>query len=209
MPGFIDPITGKHVRTDRSLLNALAAGDKRALEALFERFHLVVRCFLARMEGVDDRDLDDLVQATFLELTRAAEGFRGHSEVSTWIFGIAVNVVRHHVRRERRRRAHLSALAKLPSRAPDRPDVVAENRRYLERLEQAIAELPQRLQMAYVLCVVYQIPGRVAARELKIPEGTLSRRVREARQALAAEIGWRDEEIDRMAKSLKDSPAGE
>lgn len=204
MAGFTHPITGKLVRTDRSLLNALAAGDQRALAALFERFHTVVRHFLGRMEGVDDRDLDDLVQNTFVELARAARSYGGRSEVSTWIFGIAVNVVRHHFRRERRRRAYISQLAKLPSRAPHQPDVVAQNREYLERLEEAVSRLPERLQMAYVFCVIYQIPGRTAAQELKIPEGTLSRRVREARQQLATEIGWRSEDIDRMARSLKE-----
>ena len=63
-----------------------------------------MRRFLARMSGTDDRDLDDLVQATFETVPRAARRFGGEAQVRTWLFGVANNVVRHHVRSEVRRK---------------------------------------------------------------------------------------------------------
>src|SRR5262245_36285719 len=86
--------------SDEALVAACATGDAVALEALFDRYCEAVYCFLDRMSGTDERDLEDLVQLVFLEVQRAAASFRGGSKVKTWLFGIAVNVARNHVRSE-------------------------------------------------------------------------------------------------------------
>lgn len=48
--------------------------------------------FWAAFVGRNARDVDDLVQQTFIEVTRAAARFRSDSQVKTWMFGIAANV---------------------------------------------------------------------------------------------------------------------
>jgi RNA polymerase sigma-70 factor (ECF subfamily) len=80
--------------SDAALVAACGAGDTEALGALFDRRQGDVRRFLFRLAGTDARDLDDLVQMTFLEALRASARFRGGSTVKTWLFGIAANIVR-------------------------------------------------------------------------------------------------------------------
>jgi RNA polymerase sigma factor (sigma-70 family) len=87
-----------------------ANGNPEALGELFDRHHLTVYRLVGRLCWSDCRDVDDLVQATFVEVQRAARGFRGGSAVKTWILGIAANVARHHVRSESRQRALLGEL---------------------------------------------------------------------------------------------------
>lgn len=174
--------------SDDALVAACGQGDPIALGELFDRFHPAVYRFLSRLAGVDGRDLDDLVQATFVEVSRGAARFRSGSQVRTWIFGIAANVSRQHVRGESRRKRALRSLAEAPFARGERPDEAAERRELLERLAEAIAGLPHDLRAAFVMCEIEEIAGAEAADALGIREGTLWRRLHEARKALAVAI---------------------
>jgi len=169
--------------SDDALLAACATGDLAALGALFDRFHVAVYRFLARL-AAEPESRDDLVQATFLEVQRSAAKFRARSAVKTWILGVAANLARHHLRSESRRLAHLEKLADSPVVSPERPDEAFERRQFLGRVGAALATLPRDLRIAFVLCDVEEVPGADAARVLGIPEGTLWRRLHEARRAM-------------------------
>jgi RNA polymerase sigma-70 factor, ECF subfamily len=174
--------------SDEALVAACAVGENAALGALFDRYQGAVYRFLARLSGTDERDLDDLVQATFLEVYRASGQFAGRAQVKTWILGIAANVARHHVRSEVRRKAMVSAYAERPQHAAARPDQTAEQRELMARLRAALEELPHDLRVAFVMCDLEEIKGVDAARVLDIREGTLWRRLHEARKALRAAL---------------------
>ena len=174
--------------TDEALVAACGKGDRAALGALFDRHHRCVYRFLARFAGTDDRDLDDLVQATFVEVLRSAARFGGRSAVRTWLLGIAHNVVRHHVRSEVRRRKALEAVAEAPADPGATPDAEAERRQQLARLAKALAELSEPLRVVFVMCDLEQVPGVEAARVLGLRPGTVWRRLHDARKALARQI---------------------
>jgi RNA polymerase sigma-70 factor (ECF subfamily) len=69
-----------------------------------------------------------------------------------------------------------------------RPDDAASQSEILAYLGNAIARLPHDLRVAFVLCDVEGTSGTEAARALSIPEGTLYRRVHEARKRLKADM---------------------
>src|SRR5262245_55323646 len=107
--------------SDEALLAGGALGDPAALGALFDRHHRAVHRFLSRLVG-SPRDVEDLLQATFIEVRRAGGRFDGRSAVLTWLLGVAANLARHHVRGEARRHAMLAAVSVEPERsAPQRP----------------------------------------------------------------------------------------
>jgi RNA polymerase sigma-70 factor (ECF subfamily) len=176
-------------RPDASLLEDFARGDTLALGELFDRHHAAVYRFVARLTSTDRADLDDLVQQTFVEVARRASTFRGASAVRSWLFGIAVNVARHDARsRTRRRRVIGDFGGERPSQVPgvDRPDETAERNELLERLARAIDALPLPLREVFVACEVEDLAGAEVARQLGIPEGTLWRRLHEARKKVRA-----------------------
>ncbi len=185
---FPRPVDERRQLSDEALVAAAAVGDAVALEALFDRYYEVVYCFLDRLAGTDERDLEDLVQLVFLELQRAAGSFQGGSTVKTWLLGIALNVARNHVRGEVRRRTFLSALASLPRPASLRPDEVAEWRQAASRVGAALAALPDALRDAFILCELEGMSGEEAAGVLGVKTGTLWRRLHEARNALRAAL---------------------
>lgn len=172
-----------------ALVRAIAGGDRDALGVLFDRHRRDVFAFLHRLTRASEPELDDLVQTTFLAVPAAARRYRGKSSVRTWLLGIAANVGRTHCRSEARRRRALAHLAVEPAREPARPDEEVTRKEALRRLAVAIEKLPYRIRVAYVLCVVDGTPGREVASVLGIREGTLWRRVHDARRRLRKALG--------------------
>ena len=170
--------------SDEALVASCAKGDHAALSALFRRHSEGLYAFLARFSGVDDGDLDDLVQATFVSVNRSAARFAGASSVRTWIFGMGANLVRKHVRGEMRNRSMRTRFETVPVVEPERPDAAAEHRQALARIDAALAQLPLELREVFVLCVIEGVSGKEAARALGAREGTIWRRLHEARTAL-------------------------
>jgi RNA polymerase sigma-70 factor, ECF subfamily len=172
------------VTDDSQLVLACGRGDGGALGELFDRHSGAVYRFFSRLVGVNTADLDELVSETFLNVHRSAARFRGQAAVRTWITAIAANVGRHHVRSESRRRAFLTALKGYLHGAVVDADRAAERRDLLRKLGASVTALPYDLRVAYVMCDLEEIPGVEAARVLGIPEGTLWRRLHDARRAL-------------------------
>ena len=131
--------------SDEMLVRAIGEGDHAAMAELFDRFQAHVFRFLARMIGHDDPELDDLVQMTFVEAHRASTRFRAQSAVKTWIFGIAANVARHHIRGKRRLRDALARfftsyrpLAVLPDAATEEAQLLLCHQRADDALPLAL-----------------------------------------------------------------------
>jgi RNA polymerase sigma-70 factor, ECF subfamily len=171
--------------SDRALVSALAEGDQVALGALYDRYHRDVYRFIARMVRTDT---DDLVQSTFLEAHRSAPRFRGESAVKTWLFGIATNLVRMHIRGEQRRRHATTTLGTIPpplERSTDDAITDEQRRRWVAA---AVESLTPALKEVYILCVLEELPGKDAAQILGIREASIFRRLSDARDALRKAI---------------------
>jgi RNA polymerase sigma-70 factor (ECF subfamily) len=178
--------TGETEISDAALLAACAVDDSSALGVLFDRHSKAVYRFAARLAGADADDLDDVVQATFVEAYRCAGSYQGTAPVRAWLLGIAANVVRHHVRSEVRRKRTLASLGDAPANDPTRPDDQAAHRELVARAEQAMACLPHPLRVVFVMCVIEEIPGVEVAKVLGLRQGTLWRRLYDARAKLRA-----------------------
>jgi RNA polymerase sigma factor (sigma-70 family) len=172
--------------SDEALLAACAVGEMSALGLLFDRYHAAVHRFLDGLLGSYRRDLDDVVQATFLEVFRASAKFHRKSQVKTWILGVASNVARHHTRHETRRSHWVAAFAEQPESTPERPDEAAERNDNLRQLQAALAKLSHEHRVVLVLCDVEGLKGAEVSEALEIPEGTVWRRLHDARKALRA-----------------------
>lgn len=174
---------------DDVLLSACAKGDNTALGELFHRHGDRVHAILARVGGLDQKDLQDLVQATFLAVQRSARKFDRRSSVGTWIVGIALNVGRRQIRGEVRRRSAMSTIAHTqPSHEDATPDEQASNRQLIERLISGFEQLPSHLRIVFMLCEFEGMRGVDVARALRVPEGTVWRRLHDARLRLRASM---------------------
>jgi RNA polymerase sigma factor (sigma-70 family) len=168
---------------DEALAAACATGDHAAQSLLFERHADAVHRFIARMRGSDAAAIDDLVQATFIAAFRNAGQFRG-AKLQSWLFGIAANVLRTHVRKEVARKRVATALADEPAAPLVRNDSID-----LEKLRDAVAALPRKLREVLVLVDLEGEGGGAVAATLRISEATVWRRLADAREALRDALG--------------------
>jgi RNA polymerase sigma-70 factor, ECF subfamily len=183
------PLPSNDGVSDEALVLASGAGDTTALRELFLRHGVRVSRVLRRIRGVDDGDVEDLVQTTFIEVHRSASRFDGRSSVTSWIVGIALNVSRHHVRGETRRRLLKTAAARMPEGAPVSSPYqqVAESQR-VARLLAAIAALPEPMRVVITLADIEGMKGADVARALGVSEGAIWRRLHDARKQLQARM---------------------
>ncbi|MFP3902595.1 MAG: RNA polymerase sigma factor, partial [Acidimicrobiia bacterium] len=160
---------------DPAVVRAASAGDLDAFEQIVRAYQQQVWRFLRRMLG-DDGLAEDVAQETFLRLFRRLSTFSFQSKLSTWVFQIARNAALDELRRRQRRDRTLTRLRRRPAVASP-PDVPAE-------IGAALASLPPPLREALVVIEVLGLRYREAAAVLDIPEGTVKRRVFDARVRL-------------------------
>jgi RNA polymerase sigma-70 factor (ECF subfamily) len=139
---------------DATLIAACIRGEASAQRTLFKREYQRVFRTVARLMG-SNRDVDDLVQETFVSVFRALGSFRGDAKLSTWIDRIAVRAVFHHLR-AKKRTVSLDAVGELEDSAALVEDK-AHAREGLRRLYSVLAEMTPDARAAYAL---YAIDGR-------------------------------------------------
>ncbi len=174
---------------DRSLVDAAAGGSREAFDDLVRRYSRPV-LNLVRAMGAADADVDDLAQEAFVRAWRGIGGFRSDSTFRTWIFGIAINVVRsHRVKQSRSRLLFWSPPAGQDLRndpleraaVDDGTEATLALRQVIDR---ALAALPEELRAAVVLRDVQGLEYREIADALGVPIGTVESRIFRARQRL-------------------------
>jgi RNA polymerase sigma-70 factor (ECF subfamily) len=115
---------------------------------------------LFRLTG--DRHIsEDLFQETFLRVFRGLETFKGEAKFSTWVYAIALNVFRDHVRKNRGgRTAHGSVEAEHPGALVDRltPEEQYIAREQISRIQGHVRALKPVLRVPVVLHYIEGLP---------------------------------------------------
>ena len=101
---------------DASLAAAAAAGDRRALETLLERYADRVHAICRRIV-VHPEDALDATQEALIAITRGIGRFDGRSAFTTWLYRVATNAALDELRRRSRRPVPWDAPLDLRARA--------------------------------------------------------------------------------------------
>lgn len=156
-------------------------------EAVYRMYASLVRGFLYRYAG--NQDLDDLVQETFVKVHQHLISFEGRSSLKTWIFTIALNTAREHIRRQKRRQWVTYVLQ--PPDVPQQVTAADEQSIAREQVRQALAKLNPKLRDVVLLACQEEMELEEVAEVLAIPVGTVKSRLHQARQKLQ---GWKEKE---------------
>jgi RNA polymerase sigma-70 factor, ECF subfamily len=75
---------------DMALLREIASYDQNAVSRLFAEYETTVSRYVCHtVPDINEEDLQDVVQETFIGVLRSAKDYRGDSSLSTWILRIA------------------------------------------------------------------------------------------------------------------------
>lgn len=161
--------------SDQELVLACRQGIASAQERLYTQHQRRVAAIVSRIVGVSDAE--EVIQEVFIKVYRALPGFRGDSQLSTWIYRMAVNTALTYLGR-RKRRAEVST-DELPL------ELAAEPRSrdvYLEaHLTKALAALPVGYRTVLVLHDVEGLSHEECAQILDCSEGTCKSQLHKAR----------------------------
>lgn len=186
-------MTHANDRDEQALLEAARGGDPRAFEHLVRPYLPTVRRF-AYAFARDWADADDLAQDCLIKAFRSLKGFRGQSNLATWLYSIARSTF---IDSRRGKKAKLLSLARDEVEEEVDPqmgaDVLLGARADVEALWRAIQALEARFRVPLVL---FEIEGmsyeHIAAIE-RIPVGTVRSRLNRARAKLAESLGAPEE----------------
>ncbi len=182
-------------RTDEVLCVAVSRGDEGALRVLLDRYRDRTYGILAR--SLPNRaDADDLFQELWIRVVRAADDFDPTLRFSSWVYRIAVNLVRDHLRRRAAARVVDSEDGSPPERADEAPapDAVAAGNQEARALARAIARLPEGQREVLVLRYFEGLGEGEVAEAAGIPPGTVKSRLHHAVRGLRRELATLREE---------------
>jgi|HubBroStandDraft_2_1064218.scaffolds.fasta_scaffold139273_2 RNA polymerase sigma-70 factor (ECF subfamily) len=164
---------------DSSLLAAVAAGDRRALEELYLSYHRRLARFLSRFTRRYE-NVEEIINDTFMVVWQNANEFRRASQVSTWIIGIAYRTALKSFRRQKNHAGASSLDDVCPEQSVD-PTIETEMHDWLQ---QGLGRLPieQRLTMELAYHMGHSLEEIAAITDC--PVGTVKARMFHAREKL-------------------------
>jgi RNA polymerase sigma-70 factor (ECF subfamily) len=167
---------------DEQTVRAARRGDGEAFMRLLKHYDSRLRALAFRVLR-DPVLMDDALQDASLKAYQALRGFRGESDVGTWLYRITYTTCLDYLRRERRFQVLTGEDALAAACADADPCELVT--RWTE-LEDALDRLPVEQRVLVVLVHQYGYDYRTAAAVVGIPEGTVSSRLAAARSRLRA-----------------------
>lgn len=174
---------------DLMAMSSLASGEDRALTDIMERWKSRLIAYLLRFTGSETVAID-LAQETFVRLYQARERFRPTASpncFSSWIFGIAANLGRNHLRWQSRHPTLPLEDAGDPASLGD-PSQSAETAERTTAIRSAIASLPTDLREALILSEYEALSHAEIATIAGCSVKAVERRISHAREQLRREL---------------------
>ena len=173
-------------------------GRMDAFETLVKRYESPLFNYIRRMLG-GAADAQDVFQETFLRVYIHRERFRVTARFRPWVYRIATNLCRDQLRKRRRRSEvsleqpisqedaarELGDTMENPTPNPRECAIAAET---AERLEAALARLPERHRAVFLMARYEGMAYGEIAGVLRVPVGTVKSRMNKAVTVLMDEM---------------------
>lgn len=181
------------VPTDSELIDEIRGGNADALEDLMSRYESRVYSLAYRMLG-NKEDAEDVLQDTFLNVVRSIGGFKSRSSFSTWLYRVAANAaltkLRQKSRREKSEGEFLDEVYSVKEAAhssialvdwSDGPAQRLLNEEARLVMDKAVAELPDKYRVVFVLRDVEGMSAAEVAQVLDLSIPAVKSRLHRAR----------------------------
>jgi RNA polymerase sigma-70 factor (ECF subfamily) len=181
---------------EHDLVKELHGRNPAAFKELFDSYSTLVYNVAHRMLQ-DKRDAEDVTQEVFLEAYKSLTNFRAESQLSTWLYRIAVNRSLNHQRKKKLHRwlaldfdttENSVDKLRLHGANEDGPDAVME-KKDIERIVQgAINSLPDRQRTALLLHRYEELSYDDIAGVMGVTIASVESLLHRAKQSLARKL---------------------
>ena len=172
-------------------------GEEYLLRDLVREHSTRLQRFIIKHIG-NTTEAEDLAQQAFVEAARSYRSFRGESQLSSWLYGIALNLVRNYLSRAPERRHDFVSDSVLAEHASGDlpPDRALEQSQTLALLQESLDELPENMRDILLMVGIDEISYEDAAALLTVPVGTVRSRLSRARAALCDKLAHKGLRLD-------------
>ena len=183
-------------QSDEELMLGYADGDARAFEVLLRRHEKPVFNFIYRSVGRKDI-AEELLQDVFLRVIRNASSYQQSAKFTTWLYTIARNICIDRSRKKGGKELSLDQPVGEGDKSTFLDQVVDGSSQmateydrdvFRQRLEQALAKLPDEQREVFVMREISDLKFREIAEILDIPVPTVKSRMRYALEALRGHL---------------------
>lgn len=168
---------------DLDLLDRVADGDRHAFETLYRRYSPRLYGYLLRLVRRPEL-AEEALNDTLLVVWERAASFRGGSQVSTWIFGIAYRKGLKALARHERREIGADAGAGEEPVADGGPERDLAASELTREVAEALERLPVEQRAVVELTYFQNLPYREIAEIVGCPVNTVKTRMFHARRRL-------------------------
>ena len=172
--------------SDEALIGAIAARDRRAMQALYTRHNVRIYRFVLRLTN-DSSLAEDIVSEVFIDVWRGAEGFKVKSRVSTWMLAIARHKTLSALRRRSDEQLDEDAAAAIADPADD-AETTANNRDRSAIVQRCLSQLSALHREVLDLVYYHEKSVDEVAEIVRVPANTVKTRMFYARKRMQTSL---------------------
>jgi RNA polymerase sigma-70 factor (ECF subfamily) len=170
---------------ERELIERISAGDRDAFRELYLHYHRRLARFLTRVTRRFE-DAEEIINDTLWVVWQRAGEFRGASQVSTWIMGIAYRRALNLIRRAATHERIVALEATNGVAGVSDPGRTLEDRQLLDH---ALAQLPVEQRLVLEFTYYFGHSCEEIADIMECPVNTVKTRMFNARRKLRVILG--------------------
>ncbi|MGQ8870781.1 RNA polymerase sigma factor [Paenibacillus sp. TSA_86.1] len=136
-----------HLVPEEELIQRIIDGDKQLFSVLVDRYKNKVYGIMRGM-GASHPDAQDLAQDTFIRIYRYLPTRRAGSSFSAWVYSIAVNIMRDHMRK---RKPVMTADQKIDSVSEETPEKRLLHKEMQREIHRQLEQLPETYRLVLLL----------------------------------------------------------
>lgn len=172
------------------LISDCIAGDERAIEMLVRQYEAGV--FRLALSIVNDpADANEITQETFISALRSLRSYQERSSFKAWLYTIALNLSRSHLRKRKildRLRSTLIDIHKIETRKMPLPEEAIIQNEKEAAVWKSLNGLDEHHRIVVVLRYFHELSVAEISEILSINEGTVHSRLHTAREKLRTSL---------------------
>ena len=170
---------------DSVLVKQAQKGDRKAFNALIEKYHKAIVNFVYRNINDASRS-EELAQKVFVRCYLNIKHYNQRYKFTTWLYTIAVNLCKNELRDKTRRpkSVELTDLVRPDVNRDASPVEALADKEIREKVSRAVQSLPEDQRQAIIMSVYNDLPYKEIAEALKTNENTVKSWVFRGKQML-------------------------
>lgn len=170
--------------SDEQLMQRAAKGSNRAFEELYNRHARRLQGFFTRRLGHDGDLAADFMHDTFLRLYDARESYREGRNFRAWLYTIAYNLCKNHLRNQ------LTVVHDSKEEVGEDSNIELDidTTYFHDALREVLSNLPEPYAMLFSLHYEEELTVPQIAQITQLPEGTVKSRLHKAMNIIKQQL---------------------